>query len=381
MKHTTDKGRLMLRVFMLLVIITAAFTSAMTSNTDSLRGVATALSAAWRSGGNAILSLDSDIKQGVGKAIDFTNEPYPPNNTNDDTFFTRAGINNLMGGTANLESFELLCGLDTNSNETSRVTDIVFWSQDYWEGTNQRFTCGPSNTPTYEISGTISNVSSFCVVNDKTSNARRLRCLNGPSCEDGRKNGNESDVDCGGSCGKCEAGQRCNASIDCGSGGTCQSEICQVPSCSDGVRNQNETDVDCGGSCADCSNGRSCSGNNDCQSGNCQSGTCEVKRTCSGAVAANSAQTFTVLVNLSDGCGGYATYFANTFTEAKGCASSAGHSVPSQMCSYDVLMETSPNWFVNIFASSTSRAVTCARNTLCSSCSPQVINTSSCVTQ
>jgi hypothetical protein len=36
---------------------------------------------------------------------------------------------------------------------------------------------------------------------------------------------------------------------------------------------------------------------------------------------------------------------------------------------------------VTIVASSTSKAVTCAKNTLCSNCSPQVVNTYNCVSQ
>ncbi len=45
--------------------------------------------------------------------------------------------------------------------------------------------------------------------------------------------------------------------------------------CSDTVKNGSETDVDCGGSCgATCANGQSCLLNGDCLSGNCSSGVC-----------------------------------------------------------------------------------------------------------
>ena len=48
------------------------------------------------------------------------------------------------------------------------------------------------------------------------------------SCDDGVKNQDETDVDCGGVCDAC-------------------------PTCSDGILNQDEIDVDCGGICPACS--------------------------------------------------------------------------------------------------------------------------------
>jgi hypothetical protein len=49
---------------------------------------------------------------------------------------------------------------------------------------------------------------------------------------------------------------------------------CRIPAppppCEDGVKNNDETDVDCGGSCAaTCAEGQGCSVNEDCTSGNC----------------------------------------------------------------------------------------------------------------
>ncbi len=55
-------------------------------------------------------------------------------------------------------------------------------------------------------------------------------CTSTASCTDGVKNGNETGVDCGGSCAACTP----------------------TASCTDGVKNGNETGVDCGGSCAAC---------------------------------------------------------------------------------------------------------------------------------
>lgn len=49
--------------------------------------------------------------------------------------------------------------------------------------------------------------------------------------------------------------------------------------CSDGTMNQDETDVDCGGTCgATCTPGESCGGNGDCTTDICTGGACEIGR-------------------------------------------------------------------------------------------------------
>jgi LruC domain-containing protein len=52
-------------------------------------------------------------------------------------------------------------------------------------------------------------------------------------CDDGTRNGLETDVDCGGSCGACAAGRSCRAHVDCGSG-VCASGTCTVDGCAAG---------------------------------------------------------------------------------------------------------------------------------------------------
>ncbi len=48
----------------------------------------------------------------------------------------------------------------------------------------------------------------------------------GPDCNDRRQNGDETDIDCGGSdCAACEMGRACVAARDCVSG-SCQAEVC-----------------------------------------------------------------------------------------------------------------------------------------------------------
>ena len=82
-------------------------------------------------------------------------------------------------------------------------------------------------------------------------------CDGEPTCSDGIQNGDETGVDCGGSCPPCDAEPTCSdgiqngdeTGVDCG--GSCPP--CDVePTCSDGIQNGDETDVDCGGSCPPC---------------------------------------------------------------------------------------------------------------------------------
>jgi len=50
------------------------------------------------------------------------------------------------------------------------------------------------------------------------------------TCSDGAKNGDETDVDCGGSCAtKCAVASACVASVDCASGSVCTGNICSLP--------------------------------------------------------------------------------------------------------------------------------------------------------
>lgn len=53
------------------------------------------------------------------------------------------------------------------------------------------------------------------------------------------------------------------------------------PTCSDGIKNQNETDVDCGGgTCNGCASGKMCAIDGDCLSMTCMNGTCIAGANC-----------------------------------------------------------------------------------------------------
>jgi hypothetical protein len=97
-----------------------------------------------------------------------------------------------------------------------------------------------------------------------------------PGCSDGVKNGEESDVDCGGSvCTRCGIGRICGAPADCATA-TCAAGHCApAASCTDGVLDGTESDVDCGGSCVPCAAGKKCGGPADCiTNSTCTAGMC-----------------------------------------------------------------------------------------------------------
>jgi hypothetical protein len=153
-----------------------------------------------------------------------------------------------------------------------------------------------------------------CAVTHPTApicDVQKHRCV---SCKDGVKNGNETDVDCGGpECGAC-LGQPCDPANGCGDGTFCampEGMCCSAPCdqkceacveaktgqpdgtcapitlltdpdsectalggcgaspgkcrCEDGLENGAETDVDCGGAgCPACEGGRKCLADADC---------------------------------------------------------------------------------------------------------------------
>jgi hypothetical protein len=100
------------------------------------------------------------------------------------------------------------------------------------------------------------------------------RCSTTPPsnpCRDRVRDGDETDVDCGGSCQPCAAMKQCSRAEDCQSR-ACDAGRCRAATCSDGVRDGYESDVDCGGSCAKCASGLACAADWDCASGKCDNG-------------------------------------------------------------------------------------------------------------
>lgn len=102
-----------------------------------------------------------------------------------------------------------------------------------------------------------------------SSLCRDAKC-NGIEPANGVKNGDETDVDCGGTkAPACGDNKGCLVNVDCVSS-VCKSNVCQPPSPTDGVRNGDETGLDCGGAKAPkCPPGQGCLGDGDCKAVKC----------------------------------------------------------------------------------------------------------------
>ena len=93
-------------------------------------------------------------------------------------------------------------------------------------------------------------------------------------CENELLDGDESDIDCGGSCEPCGPGGQCGSDDDCDTM-ICSGGFCQTPTCYDGLQNGSEDGVDCGSGCPnDCIEG-GCGGDGQCEQGEfCLDGEC-----------------------------------------------------------------------------------------------------------
>lgn len=105
-------------------------------------------------------------------------------------------------------------------------------------------------------------------------NADNGQCLPA-SAGDGKKNGSETDVDCGGTAAApCSDLKACLIATDCKSS-VCTANVCQLPTTTDGVKNGAETDVDCGGGAAPkCADTKACTVRDDCTSEVCVGNVC-----------------------------------------------------------------------------------------------------------
>jgi len=97
-----------------------------------------------------------------------------------------------------------------------------------------------------------------------------------PACDDSVLNGWETDIDCGGDneCMRCAENSSCLVNSDCYSNLCGDDGLCLPTSCSDNIFNGDETDVDCGGSCDNCADNKGCSIDTDCSSDYCRDGRC-----------------------------------------------------------------------------------------------------------
>jgi hypothetical protein len=132
------------------------------------------------------------------------------------------------------------------------------------------------------------------------------------AANDGFKNGDESDVDCGGGAApKCNVANTCRAASDCASG-VCAGARCAAPTATDGVTNGLETDVDCGGvGNPKCAEGKRCAARDDCATDVCTGGACALPADTDGVL--NGTET-------DIDCGGPA---AKRCADGKKCAAAS----------------------------------------------------------
>lgn len=87
----------------------------------------------------------------------------------------------------------------------------------------------------------------------------------GPNSKNGQQDDGETDVDCGGpNAPGCAEGKKCGTDNDCTTR-YCHENVCRVASATDKIKNGMETDVDCGGGSAPkCGEGKDCLVDSDC---------------------------------------------------------------------------------------------------------------------
>ncbi len=118
------------------------------------------------------------------------------------------------------------------------------------------------------------------------------------SCDDGALGAGESDVDCSGACPKCADGRSCAGDADCVSQVCSVNNLCVRNACFNGRRDGDESDIDCGFSCGtSCGAGGGCGRDRDCNPGFCNL----VEGRCVDDPCFNGRQDFT---ETSIDCGG-----------------------------------------------------------------------------
>jgi len=128
--------------------------------------------------------------------------------------------------------------------------------------------------PDYQVVNASSHCSDGKANGDETGVDCGGSCEACPTCDDPKPNGNESDTDCNEDCSPhCLTGEPCRRDADCASL-VCVDRSCRPPSCSDQVRNGYETGVDCGGACKACDSGGACKLDADCDSLHCEMEVC-----------------------------------------------------------------------------------------------------------
>lgn len=169
-----------------------------------------------------------------------------------------------------------------------------------------------STTVTYDAAGdTTAKLDSTALARTGTTTAQidnnGTTTVVGDSCADGVKSGSETDVDCGGRCiTGCAVGRQCTSGPDCVSGAcSAISRTCVVDACQDGARDGSESDLDCGGlspTCSRCAAGQTCASTLDCATTLvCDRGSCRASYRLAAQVSGLPAFASFALSNVTNG--------------------------------------------------------------------------------
>ncbi len=168
-------------------------------------------------------------------------------------------------------------GLAANGQSQTRLKDLDLASDLVFHDT---VNVKNHNSPGYCANGGL--FSEDCIttcINQQIDEGETDVDCGGPLCEPCENEKTcQSGTDCiSGYCndiGRCEKAP-CQNNNDCEENWTCDTTLGKCISCSDGVKNGDETDVDCGGSCSACEVGKACKVYSDCANGICNNTVCE----------------------------------------------------------------------------------------------------------
>jgi len=155
-------------------------------------------------------------------------------------------------------------------HDTGIDAPVDFCTDHVKDGNETDVDCGGGICPARHLGDTCL-VTSDCTTGDGCDVTTK-RCV-ATECSDGVKDGTETGVDCGGgTCPGCGVGGGCVTNADCLTGEGCDTgtKKCDANECHDGIKNGNETAVDCGGgTCPACQVGDGCRVGADCVSDYC----------------------------------------------------------------------------------------------------------------
>jgi hypothetical protein len=203
---------------------------------------------------------------------------YAPSGTTCDLGGTCNGAGTCQACTSGC-GIGVACTSDTNcaSNACSASTNLCVSSQcadNRTDGLETDVDCGGGTCAACAV-GKSCHVDTDCTSN--ACDANSLKCVSS-QCIDNRKDGAETDVDCGGgTCPTCAVGNNCQLDTDCTSNACDANSLkCVSNQCADHRKDGQESDVDCGGPvCNSCQTGQHCNSSLDCVSGHaCLSGVC-----------------------------------------------------------------------------------------------------------